>query len=227
MIKKLLLIVVATFLLAFTPEEGFTSLFDGETLDGWRKHTGLPASDMGGKWEVIDGAIVGSQDPPGKGGFLITNSRHDDFILTLETKLDWPADSGVFLRVGEDGKSHQVTLDYRPDGNIGALYLPWTQGSVFRNPEGEKYFKKDDWNDVKIQIQGEPARIQFWLNGHIVTDFQHTAETTQGVPRIGHIALQVHPGEVMNPDSKVYFRNIQIKPLPEAPPPPTQGTRRQ
>ena len=42
-------------------------------------------------------------------------------MLTLETKLDYPVDSGVFLRVGETGESHQVTLDYRPDGDIGSI----------------------------------------------------------------------------------------------------------
>jgi hypothetical protein len=195
-------------------KEGFISLFDGRTLKGWKKHMGLSESNMGGKWEVIDGAIAGDQDPPGKGGFLITEGKYSDFILKLETKIDWPADSGIFLRMGEDGKSHQVTLDYRPGGDIGEIYS-WTQGTLKSNPEGIKYWKKGEWNDVQIRIEGEPARIQFWLNGHLVTDFQHTEKTTRDLPREGHIGLQVHPGgeKVWIFGNKARFRNIRIKPL--------------
>ncbi len=194
-------------------EQGFVSLFDGKTLKGWKKHMGLPASDIGGKWEVIDGAIAGDQDPPGKGGFLITEKRFKDFILTLETRIDWPVDSGIFLRVGEDGKSHQVTLDYRPEGEIGGIYCPWTKGYVYHNPDGIKHWKKGEWNKVRIQIQGEPAHIQLWLNDQLVTDFNHTVESTAGVPTEGYIALQVHPGGDWVAGNKARFRNIKIKEL--------------
>jgi hypothetical protein len=193
--------------------EGFVSLFDGESLDGWSRHTGLPEDQVGGKWEVIDDAIVGDQDPPGHGGFLITDGQYGDFELTMEANLDYPVDSGIFLRVGEDGKSHQVTLDYREGGDIGAIYLPWTQAGVHPNPEGVTHFEGGAWNDLRVRIEGEPSRIQFWVNGELVTDFQHTEETTQGVPRRGYIGLQVHPGESYEAGKKVRFRNIQIRPL--------------
>lgn len=189
------------------------SLFDGETLTGWHRHEGLPEDQVGGKWEVVDGAIVGDQDPPGHGGFLVTENTYGDYILTLETNLDYPVDSGIFLRVGEDGKSHQITLDYRPNGSIGSVYLPWTQGMVYENTEGMDKFKAEEWNEMKIQIEGEPAHIQVWLNGEILTDYQHTDSTTMGVPREGYIGLQVHPGESYEMGKKVRFRNIQIQPL--------------
>lgn len=194
-------------------EEGFVTLFDGRTLDGWQRHEGLPESDIGGKWEVIDGAIVGDQDPPGRGGFLVTTERFDDFVLKLEAKLDYPVDSGLFLRVGDDGKSHQVTLDHRPNGDIGGIYLPWTQGAVLRNPKGIEAFRPDAWNELEVRVEGEPARIRFWVNGTLVTDFQHTEETTKGVPRTGTIGLQVHPGEDWIEGNKVRFRNVRVKEL--------------
>ena len=198
---------------AAADEDGFISLFDGETLHGWSRHENLPEEQIGGKWEVVDGAIVGDQDPPGHGGFLVTEEEYGDFELWLETMLDYPVDSGIFLRVGEDGKSHQVTLDYRENGQIGAIYLPWTQGGVHSNPEGIEHFREGEWNDVRVRIEGEPAHIQFWLNGELVTDFQHTEETTQGVPRQGTIGLQVHPGESYEAGKKVRFRNIRVRPL--------------
>ena len=66
---------------------GFVSLFNGKDLTGWQRHTGLPGHDgVCGKWQVIDGAIVGVQDPPGKGGFLTTLESFQDFELQLDRK---------------------------------------------------------------------------------------------------------------------------------------------
>jgi hypothetical protein len=196
------------------PMESSEPLFDGETLTGWKRHEGLPGHGVAGKWYVEDGAVVGVQDPPGQGGFLTTYRTFRDFELTLDTRIDWPFDSGVFLRVGPEGKSHQVTLDYRDGGEIGGIYIPWLRGFVHHCPEGMSQFKKDEWNPVKITCQGEPARIRVWVHGKMVTDFQHTEETTAGVPEEGTLCLQIHPGGEGYDQSKARFRNIRIRELP-------------
>ena len=193
-------------------EDGFVRLFNGKDLSGWHRHEGLPKTDIGGKWWVEDGVITGMQYPKGRGGFLTVDEEYRDFELRLEAKIDYPFDSGVFLRVGPDGKSHQVTLDWEPGGSIGSIYCPWTQGSVYRNKEGLKYFLTDRWNKIRIVCQGEPAHIQAWVNGTKVTDFQHTAETTKGIPEKGTVCLQVHPGH-HGYDGRVRFRKICIKEL--------------
>lgn len=196
------------------PPEGFYALFNGRDLTGWRRHDNLPGHGLAGKWTVEDGLIVGVQDPPGEGGFLTTTIPFQDFELLLETKIDWPFDSGVFLRVGPDGKSHQITLDYREGGEVGSIYMSWTQGFVYHCPGGVEHFKKDEWNQMRIVCEGEPAHIRVWLNGILITDFQHTEETTKGVPEEGTIALQVHPGGEGYDQSKVRFRNIFIREIP-------------
>lgn len=196
---------------------GFVSLFNGSDLDGWKMHDGLPGEEVPtGRWFVENGAIVGVQDPPGQGGFLATEKKFRDFELMLETKIDWPFDSGVFLRVGPDGKSHQVTLDYRDGAEIGGIYCPWTQGYVHYCPEGIKHFQKDQWNRLRITCRGEPAHIRVWLNDELITDFQHTAETTAGIPEKGTICLQVHPGGEGFDQGRASFRNLFIRSLEPA-----------
>lgn len=198
-------------------EEGFVSLFDGKTLDGWWRQDKVPKFHVGGKWVVVDGVLTGQQDPPNKGGFLATKNKYEDFEFRCEINLDYPSDTGIFLRMGDDGLSHQVTLDNRPDGQFGKIYLPWTQEMVHASPDGIKSFKQKEWNDVRVRIEGEPSRIRFWLNGDPVTDFQHTAETTKGVPTSGYIALQVHPTvenmKHFEKGNKVRYRNIRIREL--------------
>ncbi|MHC4124529.1 MAG: family 16 glycoside hydrolase, partial [Planctomycetota bacterium] len=194
-----------------TVPAGFISLFNGKDLTGWERHKNLPGHGVAGKWFVEDGAIVGVQDPPGKGGFLTTRRKYRDLELILETKIDWPFDSGVFLRTGPAGKSHQVTLDYRDGGEIGKIYMPWGKGSVHHCPEGIKYFRKGLWNKIRIICEGEPAWIGVWVNDSLVTSFQHTKKTTAGFPEAGGISLQVHPGGKGYEDSKARFRNIYIR----------------
>ena len=193
------------------PPSGFESLFDGQDLAGWARHTNLPGHGLAGKWTVEDGTILAMQDPPGKGGFLCTGGEFRDFELRLEAKIDWPFDSGVFLRVGPDGKSHQVTLDYRPGGEIGGIYCPWTQGHAHHCPKGIKYFKKGKWNKLRIICQGQPPRIHVWLNDTLITDFQHSEKSTSGIPEAGAICLQVHPGARGYEQSKARFRNIFVR----------------
>lgn len=191
-------------------ENGFVSLFDGKSLDGWHKHVQLNQ----GKWAVKDGAIVGIQYPVGKGGFLCTDGTYRDFELTLETQIDWPFDSGVFLRVGEAVASHQVTLDYRPGGEVGGIYIPFKGRAFVQHcAKGVELFKKGEWNKLRIICQGEPARIQVYLNGDKITDYTHTAETAAGLPAEGSIALQVHPGGKGWDDSRAMFRNIKVREL--------------
>jgi len=100
--------------------EGFTPLFDGDTLAGWRKLTEY--SGDYGKWTVKDG------------GLLVTEQKFSDVEIYADVKADYPVDSGIFLRVQPDVLSYQVTIDYRPDGEIGALYCPgggdWAAGAA-------------------------------------------------------------------------------------------------
>ncbi|MBN2415291.1 DUF1080 domain-containing protein [bacterium] len=203
---------IAAFLEAHAPSRlAYRPLFNGEDLSGWKRHEHLPGHGLAGRWFVEEGVIVGMQDPPGQGGFLVTEEAFRDFDLRMEVKIDWPFDSGVFLRVGPDGKSHQVTLDYREGGEIGGIYLPWVRGFVHHNSDAASLFARAEWNSLRIVCLGEPALIRVWLNGQLITDFQHTPESTAGVPAEGGIALQVHPGGEGFENSRAMFWNITIR----------------
>jgi len=97
--------------------DGFTSIFDGKTLNGWHAsaktgHSSASQHKSGGRWFVEDGAIVGSQDIPGNGGILITDEQFGDYEVVLEMNNDFGPDSGLFLRSTEDGTAYQAMIDY-------------------------------------------------------------------------------------------------------------------
>jgi hypothetical protein len=104
-------------------EAGFRPLFDGATLRGWNRRTRSAAHPSLGKWLVEDGVIVGGQDPPGVGSYLVSEEAFDDFELLIEARPDWPADTGILVRTIPEGNvGIQVLLDHRPHGGIAGYY---------------------------------------------------------------------------------------------------------
>ncbi|MDP2982979.1 MAG: DUF1080 domain-containing protein [Candidatus Latescibacter sp.] len=188
----------------------FTSLFDGKTLKGWNKLTTYSGDD--GKWEVIKGVIAGDQWPEGKGGLLVTEKKYADYEVYTEVKGDYPIDSGLFLRVQPDVLSYQVTIDYRPEGEIAAIYCPGGGEFLMHKPEGIKLWKKDEYNTVVARIEGQPAKIKAWVNGVQVQDYTDTLLAGKfRVPETGFLGIQVHPGASWGKGNKIWFRKIMIK----------------
>src|SRR3954470_17948079 len=108
-------------------DEGFTPIFNGKDLTGWKVsaktgHSRTSKNTSGGKWVVEDGAIVGSQDVPGNGGIIITEKQYGDFEVALEMKNDDGPDSGLFLRSTDTGTCYQAMIDYHKGGNLMGIY---------------------------------------------------------------------------------------------------------
>jgi len=104
----------------FVPE-GFTAIFNGRDLTGWHisttnHHGTTPA------YRVMHGLIVGTQNPLGQGGILLTDKKYKNVEVYMEVKPDYGCDSGLFLRSSEAGEAYQVTLDYLPGGGMGGIY---------------------------------------------------------------------------------------------------------
>ena len=97
---------------------GFTPLFNGMNLQGWHVS---PTNHHGHTpdFHVAHGMIIGSQQPLGGGGILISDRKFKNFELYMEVKPDYGCDSGIFLRTTEWGAAYQVTMDYLPGGGMG------------------------------------------------------------------------------------------------------------
>ncbi len=111
-------------------DDGWISLFDGKTLNGWHKNPQKIGHGTGGEWKVEDGVIVGQQDPPGSGngGILLTDRKFRDFELMIDLKPDWGVDSGLFVRANDKGQCFQMMVDYHEAGNVGHIYGEGTGG---------------------------------------------------------------------------------------------------
>jgi hypothetical protein len=183
----------------------YRPLFDGRSLAGWTTVGGRYDGDA--TWSVERSAILGSAGPDGAGGLLYTEEEFTSYAVEMDVEIDEPFDSGVFVHMvpPERGlKGVQVTLDNRPDGEIGALYA---DGYREHRPEGKELFRQGAPNHVEVRVTGFEPRIEAWLNGVPVCDHQLPPA---GFAARGRIGLQVHDGS----SGSVRFRNVRIRELP-------------
>jgi len=205
-----LLIVSCSLLSPDASESGWFSLFDGQSLNGWVTTGGR--YDGHASWSIADGAIMGQEGPNHAGGLLYTAREYKNFEIELETMITYPFDSGIFLRMTPDAKGAQVTLDYRPTGEVGGIY---SEGWYYHNPRGTELFKRDQWNRFRVRCVGDPMHVTVWMNGELLTDYRF-AHDAEGFAQTGKIGLQVHGSRDDPPGSNVKFRNIRVKELAEA-----------
>jgi hypothetical protein len=212
--------------------QGFTKLFNGKDLSGWRGRQGdysvyaeakltpeekaakqaLWNTDRDLNWTVD--AAKGELVSNGKGVFLATDKDYGDF----EFYVDWRmvsanGDSGVYLRdfpqvqVWDPDNPREVR-NGAPRGS-GAL---WNDNP--ENPGKWPLVKADkpvgEWNTFKIKMVGTRAWVS--LNDQVTVDgavLDNIYDRAQPVLPRGAIELQTHGSEIR-------FRNIYVREIPAA-----------
>lgn len=177
--------------------KGLNPLFNGKDLSGWEKVGNA-------KWTVEESLLVGQQSESGGVGELLTEKSYGDFILFVDFKVDWPANSGVWFRYQAPDKAYQADiLEWKdPVCWTGTLYCP---GKMFlAMNEDPKLVDKEGWNTFIIYTGGDHAII--FLNDKKVADVRDT--TTDS----GKIGFQVHQGDEFK-KMKILVRSIAILPF--------------
>ncbi|MEM1085279.1 MAG: DUF1080 domain-containing protein [Verrucomicrobiota bacterium] len=198
-------------------EEGFTPLFNGKDLEGWRKVNG------NGSYKIEGEAIVGYGKNIKGNTFLRTEKTYADFELRFDMKFDdLSGNSGLMFRAlqkpGENGRVYGYQCEHcnrKERAWSAGLYDEARRGWLFPKKgekeaekaftaQGKQLFKWDDWNSIRILCEGK--RIRIWLNGEERVDY--TDEGKDFTPE-GFIGLQVHGGASCN----VRWRNLRIREL--------------
>ena len=211
--RLFLSILLSSAVLPVFPEDrtddGFTPLFDGKTMNGWRN----PYS--WGRIDVVNGEIHLTGE---KKFFVVTGKTYGDFIFEGAVLLPaGRANSGLMFRAHVEpnkvfGYQAEVDGDDKRKWS-GGLYdegrRMWFISPIKGNKESEEAFrqragdafKRNDWNTYRITCKG--SRLKIEINGVTTTDVVDAADAS------GVIAIQ-HHGE----KGQTYkFRNLRIKEL--------------
>jgi len=180
-----------------TTAGGWISLFDGETLAGWK------VGEHPGTWQVEDGAIV----TRGKRSHLFYTGPEQpfrDFVLRVDVYTEPHANGGIYFLTKyqangwpEQGFEAQVNNTYIDWKKTGSLY--GIKNVLFFSPARDRH-----WWTQEIRVEGRHIVIK--VDGKVTVDYT----LKPGVrPDEGTIALQAH-----GPRSVVKYKDIRIQRLP-------------
>jgi hypothetical protein len=212
-------------------KDGFTVIFDGETLAGWS------AADMS-FWSVEDGAITGritDEHPTDRNHYLVWQGGElADFELVLNHRImsEHTVNGGFQFRseifdsgIPDDCRGYQVDNNTQTNWGVrlydefGRHTLAWrgqhttfgTDGARTTTPlEGgdapqPSWFDLAQWHEYHLVCRGREIRL--FVDGRLaaaVTDLDPSAYDLSGL-----LALQLHSG----PPMTVQFKNIRLKKL--------------
>lgn len=205
-------VIVSSIVSSANAQSGWTNLFDGKTLNGWKKLAGTA------DFTVDKGCIVGSTTLNSGNTFLVTDKEFGDFVLEMDVKIDdTSANSGIQLRShfnadGHEGKGlvygYQFEIDPSSRKWSGGIYDEGRRDWLYPaslNAKSQSAFKVGKYNHLKVECTGH--EIKTWINNIAVAYVVDTMDDR------GFIGLQVHGiGENSKlVGQKIYFKNIRIK----------------
>ena len=188
--------------------DGFKTIFDGKSLDGWKK-----SAENEKAIRLEEGAIVANGNRAHL--FYVGADRpFKDFHLALEVMTKPNSNGGIYFHTkyqeeGWPAQGHecQVNNSYKPD--------PQKTGGVYKVAKVlEAPAKDNEWFKYEIIVKGNHVVVK--INDKVTADYEETAESLAKVPGIepgrkmgeGTFALQAH-----DPGSTVLYRNIRVKRL--------------
>jgi hypothetical protein len=190
-------------------DEGWTSLFDGQTLNGWKSNDDTPNcfSVENGTLKVSGGRAhlfyVGAD---GKAEFK-------NFEFKAKVMTTPGSNSGIYFHTefqakGWPSKGYecQVNTSHTDAKKTGGLY-------AIKDVMNHAPSKDNEWFDYDIKVEGK--HIVLKVNGQITADFTEPEgwNPPKGMPgrrlSSGTFALQGH-----DPKSTTYYKDIRVKPLP-------------
>jgi len=192
-------------------EIGTQSLFDGQTLSQW-EGAKAPAESC---WSVENDQIVCSGE---KGGtWLRSEKTYGDFSFRFDYQLEAGGNSGIYVRVPENGLHHRDN-ESQPDAGFEVQILD-DSASKYRKLKPYQYCASiydiegadprvsrppGEWNTMEINCRGQ--QVTTIHNGEVVVHISAKSHPLLALRKVeGYLGLQNH-------SSVVRFRNLRIGP---------------
>ena len=187
---------------------GWVSLFDGQSFSGWKVGANAESFKIENGMIVVNGDVAHLYyDGP------VHNHDFKNFEFKADVMTLPGSNSGIYFHTkyqesswpkkGYEVQVNNSHTDWRRSGSLWAI-----------QDVREVYVKDNEWYTERITVKDK--RITVWINDKQVVDYTEpvNAPREKGMEErllsSGTFALQGH-----DPKSKVYFRNIMVKALPD------------
>ncbi len=190
--------------------DGWISLFDGKTLNGWKSNDEQP-----NVFTVDNGAIKV------KGGRThlfyagdVKGAKFKNFEFKAKVMTKKNANSGIYFHT-EFQKDGWPAKGYECQVNNSFDKDPRRTGSLYAVQDfKETPFKDDEWMDYNIKVEGK--HIVITVNGKVTADYTEKPGDALGAGdqqksrwvSEGTFAFQAH-----DPGCEAYYKDIMVKPL--------------
>ncbi len=191
-------------------EKGFVSLFDGETMNGWKK-----AEENQDAWHVEDGKLFCD----GERCHLFYNGENapfKNFHFKAEVMTTPNSNAGIYFHTQyqatgwpKKGFECQVNVSHKDPKKSSSLYAVDNVAASDLEANG---IKDNQWYTQEIIVKGNNVVLK--INGKTMVNYTQAKDAKpadKNFERLlgeGTFALQAH-----DPKSKVYFRNLRVKKL--------------
>ncbi|MCB9768909.1 MAG: DUF1080 domain-containing protein [Candidatus Omnitrophica bacterium] len=203
-----LMIVTGAFA-AGDSDGGWISLFDGKSLDGWKVSEDHPDS-----FRVEDGQIVAN----GARAHLfyegpVENHNFKNFILKADVMTTKGSNSGLYIHTKYQ-KDDWPNYGYECQVNNTQGDPQKTAGIYDTVKVLEAPAKDNEWFEYTIIVKGKTIETQ--INGKTCAKYDEKDKAeldhrSRGTDlSSGTFAIQAH-----DPNSKVFYKNIRVKVLPD------------
>ena len=193
-------------------ESGFTTLFNGKDLTGWK----LVGKE--GRGYVVENGLL--ECPSDGGGNLFTEKEYANFVFRFEFKLEEGSNNGIGIRAPYEGDAAYQgmeiqILDHDAPMYRGKLHPAQYHGSIYDVVPAKTGFLKPtgQWNSEEIAANGRQIKVT--LNGHVIVDANLDSITDPAVLKKhpGLARSSGHVGFLGHGPARVWFRNVRIKEL--------------
>lgn len=186
-------------------EAGWTQLFNGKDLSGFKKHPDDQAT-----WEVKEGVLHGSGP---KGTLFTERGDYKNFHFRVEAKINEKGNSGQFFRAAF-GPAHPAGFEAQINVTHGDRVK---SGSLYPGPILKKHYTTDELE--KAVVTQAPHGVDEWFTQEVIVDGHHIVikvngktasefEDSKKVFTQGHLGIQQH-----DPLSRIMIRKIEVKEL--------------
>jgi hypothetical protein len=197
------LFVVSSFSLsAADAEDGFITIFDGKTFDGWKTSVDNPNT-----WKIEDGAFI-TRGQTAHVFYVGDTNAFKNFELKIDVMTEPNSNGGIYFHTAYQEKGFpragiecQVNVSHTDWIKTGSLYGLCNIGLT--------PCKDNQWWTQDIIVRGRKVTVK--IDGKIILEYNEPPVSPEGRGKRlsqGTFALQAH-----DPKSVIRYKNIRVKRL--------------
>ncbi len=180
-------------------EEGFVSLFDGKTLDGWKINQAKEA------FAIEDGAIKANGDCchlfyEGK----VNGAKFKNFEIRLDVMTRKNSNGGFFIHTVYQDSGWPSGYEIQVNNTQGD---PQKSGGLYNTVKNLTPFADDAW--MKYVIIVNNGKVIVSVDGKELVNYQTEKDSSKLLADGGTFAIQAH-----DKGSTTYYKNIRVKVMP-------------